>query len=252
MIINEMSGGGGAFAFGVVGGTTTPTSPAENTIWVNTSTALGTAYIQTEYPASPANGDVLVRIDGHSPLSASAGWCSFGLSDVRQYVGGAWVRRVGKLYASSAWIRIPDMLIGDGYIDTVLIGDITGSDLSYVAGYLAFGGSISSYGTARVSGSATIPADAYDILSIDVQGSGLTSAAVIWCGAAVEQNPSSTASYYAYAEIAPPDTTNNVRKKVITDVAGGADAYYFGATLKWTAGSDTTGKYVNVYYVYAY
>ena len=50
-MIHEMIGGGGAsLNFKVVGGTSTPSSPKENTIWVNTDAEISSWAFSAEEP----------------------------------------------------------------------------------------------------------------------------------------------------------------------------------------------------------
>lgn len=53
MIFNVTSGGGGGLNLKVVGGTTQPTTPRENTIWIKTNTAI-TGYVLS--PTQPETG----------------------------------------------------------------------------------------------------------------------------------------------------------------------------------------------------
>lgn len=122
MILN-MNGGGSAGAgtgaglnFKVVGGTSAPSNPAENTIWVNTSTAItGWTFSATE-PENPAEGMVWITTGAYSPVEFNAlkknGIMVYPM-DAKQYVGGAWVDKTVKIYQGSVWKGL-DLYLLDG------------------------------------------------------------------------------------------------------------------------------------------
>ena len=94
--------------FKVVGGTTEPTNPSENTIWVNTSTTItGWTFSATE-PEAPANGEtpVWISISTVSPVDFNAlgnnGIQVYPLG-VKQYISGVWVDKEAKSYQDGTW-----------------------------------------------------------------------------------------------------------------------------------------------------
>jgi hypothetical protein len=58
--------------FQVVGGTTTPTNPTENMIWVNTNTPITGYYFRAEQPGNMANGEVCIFTDTNGSVSFNA------------------------------------------------------------------------------------------------------------------------------------------------------------------------------------
>ena len=72
--IIRVGGGGGKAGIDltVVGGTTQPENPKNNTIWVKTETAIGTAYLSPTAPEIPAVGDVWVNTTNRYQSDASA------------------------------------------------------------------------------------------------------------------------------------------------------------------------------------
>ena len=52
--------GGGGLNFKVVGGTTQPTNPTENTIWVNTSVSITDWVFSATEPTTPVEGMVWI------------------------------------------------------------------------------------------------------------------------------------------------------------------------------------------------
>lgn len=105
---NAGAGGSGGVNFKVVGGTTEPASPKENTIWVNTSVTIPSWAFSATEPESPVAGMV---------------WISTGISSVvefnalkknaiqvypisaKQYVDGQWVNVEAKIYQNGEWIQ---------------------------------------------------------------------------------------------------------------------------------------------------
>ena len=98
--------------FSVVGGTTQPSNPKENTIWVNTDTDITDWIFSTTQPTTRGDG---------TPLSGGEVWSQTGKSGnvefsvlkdknisiypngCKQYVSGAWVSKTAKTYQSGAW-----------------------------------------------------------------------------------------------------------------------------------------------------
>lgn len=121
-IIRVGGGAGGGLAFTVVGGTTQPSNPSENTVWVNTSTAIKNVYAQVYAPANPVVGDVWVNtwvaLDGNGnpivsdPLTmtvAESPFIRITASSGKQWNGMGWVQYPTKVYKNGAWS--PDVLI---------------------------------------------------------------------------------------------------------------------------------------------
>jgi hypothetical protein len=101
-----VTGGGANLNFKVVGGTTQPSAPAENTIWVNTSTAISEWVFSPSQPSNPANGMVWFTTDRSSSLAFNAlkknNVTVYPIATM-QYVGGSWVRVNAKTYQNGAW-----------------------------------------------------------------------------------------------------------------------------------------------------
>lgn len=115
---NIMRVGGGGKAgidLTVVGGTTQPTSPKNNTIWVKTETAIGTAYLSPTAPESPAVGDVWVNTgvrygtDSVATVSTKTievcenPFLEINILQLNQWDGVAWNWCDGGIYANNAW-----------------------------------------------------------------------------------------------------------------------------------------------------
>lgn len=130
-------GGGASLNFKVVGGTTAPSNPKENTIWVNTDTEVtGYVFGSTE-PETTANGMVWVATGTQSGVAFNAlkknGVMVYPVS-AKQYIGGAWVKKTAKSYQGGAWVDWSKDLFNNGAVcefstykennATLTIGDV--------------------------------------------------------------------------------------------------------------------------------
>ena len=107
-ITNAGGGGGGSLNFKVVGGTSAPASPAENTIWVNTAADITGWAFAPAAPETPAEGTVWLKTGLNSPVGFNA-LKKNGLwvypTACQQYISGAWVAKTAKTYQSGAWVE---------------------------------------------------------------------------------------------------------------------------------------------------
>ena len=110
MIFNMVGGGGsGGLNFEVVGGTTQPMNPKENTIWVNTNTDITSWVFSADKPESPTEGLVWIEL-GISPevelnaLKKNA--IQLYLLSAVQYVNGKWVEKDASIYQNGEWVDI--------------------------------------------------------------------------------------------------------------------------------------------------
>ena len=107
--------GGGGLAIEIVGGATQPSSPKDNTIWVNTDVAIGAVTLAPNAPASPAVGDVWVNTTNKydsSGTNASTNilkvseepFVEINVTNISQWDGSAWTRMDGSaIYANGVW-----------------------------------------------------------------------------------------------------------------------------------------------------
>ena len=126
MIINN-SGGGAPLNFKVVGGTTEPANPKENTIWVNTDAEITGWVFSAEQPKSPAEGMIWFRTGTNfsTPFNAlKKNNITVYPNSCKQYVGGAWVNNTTKIYQSGVWVEVlDDLYVLKRAVDT---SDVTG------------------------------------------------------------------------------------------------------------------------------
>lgn len=103
---NAGGGSGGGLNFKVVGGTSTPASPKENTIWVNTDAEISNWAFSATEPEAPTAGMVWISIGTFSPVEFNAlkknGIQVYPLK-AKQYISGAWVDVTAMSYQGGAW-----------------------------------------------------------------------------------------------------------------------------------------------------
>ena len=92
--------------FKVVAATSAPAAPAENTLWVNTGSAITSWVFSPAEPESPAEGMVWFQTGGSGDARFNAlkkNAISLSPVSCRQYLSGAWQTKDARLYADSAW-----------------------------------------------------------------------------------------------------------------------------------------------------
>lgn len=103
------AGGASPLNFKVVGGTSAPASPKENTIWVNTNTAIASWFFSATEPESPAEGMVWISTGKTSTAPFNAlkknNITVYPIS-AKQYVSGAWADKTAKIYQNGAWVAV--------------------------------------------------------------------------------------------------------------------------------------------------
>ena len=107
MIFNMTSGGNteDILNFKVVGGTTQPSSPSNNTIWVNTSTTITSWTFSVTQPTG-AEGMVWIKTEEFLVAEFNAikeNAIQVYPMSAKQYVSGSWVTKTAKSYINNAW-----------------------------------------------------------------------------------------------------------------------------------------------------
>lgn len=97
--------------FEVVGGTSQPSNPKENTIWINTSTTITGYKFDTIEPENMNEGEVWIYVGSNSTVAFDIvdGVKMHPLS-VKQYISGSWVNVTAMTYQSGKWIEWRDYL----------------------------------------------------------------------------------------------------------------------------------------------
>lgn len=114
-------GGGGSLNFEVIGGTTQPENPKENTIWVNTDTEITEWTFNIEEPVDPITGMVWIVTGQKSPTNFNVlkdSNINITIQYVKQYDGTAWINKSAAIYQENTWKDCWDLCVfktGDQY-----------------------------------------------------------------------------------------------------------------------------------------
>ena len=112
-------GGGAGLNFKVVGGTSQPTTASENTIWVNTETAISEWIFAANEPSNPVSGMVWFNIGTscNAPINAlKKNALMLYPTGCQQHVGGVWVSKTAQTYQSGAWVSWLTYIFERGWI----------------------------------------------------------------------------------------------------------------------------------------
>lgn len=99
--------GGADINFKVVGGTTQPASPKENTIWVNTSTKISEWTFSATQPVNPTDGMVWFSTGKSSSVEFNAlkkNRLNVYPISVKQYISSKWTDKTAKTYQGGKWV----------------------------------------------------------------------------------------------------------------------------------------------------
>lgn len=135
--LEKCEGGGAGLNFKVVGGTTTPGSPTENTIWVNTDVAIPSWAFSATEPGSPVAGMVWF----FTGTSSTAEFNALKKNDIQvypsranQYLGGRWVCVDAYIYKGEDWVQFSQKMLrlyNNGDECTATTGGWTTDGFSY-------------------------------------------------------------------------------------------------------------------------
>lgn len=102
------SGGVVGMNFVVVGGTTEPSNPKENTIWVNTDKEIASWIFSATQPKTATEGMVWITTNTSSSIELNVLKKSdviVNLHSAKQYVGGAWKPKNAFCYQNKKWTQ---------------------------------------------------------------------------------------------------------------------------------------------------
>lgn len=140
--------GGGGLNIKVVGGTTKPANPRDNTIWVNTSVAITGYVLSPTKPGTGTEGQVWLQT-ANSGVEINVGKRNAVLLHITTcnlYTGGSWQMVSASVYVSGAWTEIDTniYLVKDG----VLIAEMqhtSAAQLTQKSGYVELKGAGAGY-----------------------------------------------------------------------------------------------------------
>lgn len=106
-ILHGASGGAASLNFRIVGGTSAPVSPTENTIWVNTSYEITSYVFASKTPESAQDGCVCIKTGAYSSaefsLTKQNSIMVYPLL-AKQYINGEFVDVEAKSYQGGEWV----------------------------------------------------------------------------------------------------------------------------------------------------
>ena len=110
--------------YSIIGGTTKPSNPTENLIWINTSNNITSTIFNSATPLYQTEGMIWV-ITGPT---GKAGFDMLNIDNismdriypigVKQYINGVWVQKVGQIYLNNQWVPFETTLIWNGQYQT--------------------------------------------------------------------------------------------------------------------------------------
>jgi len=129
--------GGASLNYKVVGGTSEPESPKENTIWVNTDVAITSHVFSASQPANPVAGMVWFPTGAVSDVAFNAlkkNNITVYPTGCKQYAGGTWVTKETKTFQNGKWVLSWDGML---YKNGNEYPDITGGFIARATRYAA-------------------------------------------------------------------------------------------------------------------
>lgn len=124
-MVTEIEGisGGIQMNFAVVGSTTEPQSPIENTIWVNTEMAISEYVFSATSPTTPIEGMVWLQTGTVStaPFNAlKSNNITIEPNVCKQYISGAWIIKQAKTFQNGAWVDWQLYIYKTGAINSII------------------------------------------------------------------------------------------------------------------------------------
>ena len=122
-MIYNMVGSGAALNYKVVGGTSEPVNPKENTIWVRTETPISIHIFRATEPPETLAGMVWIATGTASTGAFNAlkkNFIQICPLYAKQYVDGAWKSVTAKIYKNGAWVEwTADIVIYDSGVENI-------------------------------------------------------------------------------------------------------------------------------------
>lgn len=162
---NIGSASSGGLNFKIVGGSSAPNNPDENTIWVNTEKHIPSWSFSFDEPTEISDGMVWVSVGvrGYNVFNAlKRNAICVSPMDTKQYIDGKWQGKKGKIYMDGKWNDFvyyliqngeplhPLKLLGKSY-DSTYKGSWTSANSVPGDGYIKISGGSGGFGIAYIS-----------------------------------------------------------------------------------------------------
>ena len=157
------SGGGGGLNFSVVGGTSAPSKPTDNLIWINTSTSVTSWVFRGSEPETQTEGIVWIQTNTNETNEFNAIKKNSILLNVViawQYVSGAWQKRYAQRFSAAENKWIP---LWNGELYTA------GNTWDGVTGGFVGKAVLATSATTKATGTPTIQIDSNNRLYVDTK-----------------------------------------------------------------------------------
>ena len=237
-LVRRGGSGGTELNYSVVGGTTQPTGAGENTVWVNTSTAISSHVFSSTQPSSPSAGMVWFNVGASSPAEMNilpeGNKIMVYPVGCMQYVSGAWVVKTARTYQKGAWVDWLTYL----YIKGDLCEDLTGGWATKATG-IGEGGAVAPTVTEGSSAltitQATATSGGIAYLANKINLSGYSTLAV----KATCTNMNTITKLYVWSALGSTQSVNATKSVLLTDdsseitldVSSLTGSYYIGFGL---------------------
>lgn len=233
--------------FKIVGGTTQPTTARENTIWVNTDTAISGWAFSASAPAEPVEGMVWLQTGTYSNVEFNAlrknGIQVYPLA-AKQYVDSAWVEKTAYSYQGGSWVPWTrrDILYESGNENNPVTGGWTYTSKGYasnanIAGTptITRGDTMLTAQMPNVSGAIIHPANKIDLTEYStIVFDGIITGATQYASLCNLRVWSEFGKYSSVGYSASVTIQENVDGEVSLDVSELSGKFYIGFAL-WTA-----------------
>lgn len=135
----NIGNGSGGLNFKIVGGTSEPSNPRENTIWVNTDQKITSWIFSATEPKSPSEGLVWFKTGTYSPVAFNAlkknGVPVYPVN-AKQYISGAWTAKTAKSYQYGTWNNWFLVLYDEGYENVKFYNSSVGGTATFTDSYI--------------------------------------------------------------------------------------------------------------------
>ena len=187
MIFNMVGGGGtgGASIFIVNSVNQRPTNVFNNTLWVNTDVDAVKCVFSGNEPSNPTEGMLWLIISNSDNVNVAApinkDWMKFNLGIVRQYIDGAWERKVAQLYKDGIWVDVSRMFsasinitypANSNCVVTNSGGQTVASDTNTTSSTKTWTATVNATGTYTVTATATDGSGNTKSESVDITSEG--------------------------------------------------------------------------------